>query len=79
MRRHEPKLKIDKLDAARRQLRTAIRLWFNNGDPVAIHTLVSAAHEAVHTLFRRAGFRGLMFDAPHIKEEYRSDGSGSSQ
>jgi hypothetical protein len=73
MRHHPPKIKVTKLDAARRQFRTAVRLWFRNDDPVAIHTLVSAAHEIIHTLFRRAGHRGLMFDADYIKDEYRSD------
>jgi hypothetical protein len=72
MRHQKPKITINKLDAARRQLRAAIRLWFTNGDPVAVHTLASAAHEIIHTLFRRAGFRGLMFDAPYIKDEFRS-------
>jgi hypothetical protein len=64
---------VSKLDAARRQLRAAIRLWFQGGDPVAIHTLISAAHEIVHTLFKRAGLHGLMFDTDYIKDEYRSD------
>jgi hypothetical protein len=38
------KLVISKMDAARRQLETAIRLYFNAGDPVSIHTLGVAAH-----------------------------------
>ena len=33
------KIRIGKLDAARRQLQAAITLWFNDGDPVAIHYL----------------------------------------
>ena len=32
---------VTKLDAARRQLRTAIRLWFQEADPVSIHTLLT--------------------------------------
>lgn len=35
--------KISKIEAAERQLRTAIRLFFNSDDSVSIHTLVSAA------------------------------------
>lgn len=35
--------KVSKLDAARRQLRVAIRLLFDGVDPVAVHTLVGAA------------------------------------
>ena len=36
-------IKISKLDAARRQLLTAIRLYFNHGDIVSTHTLAAAA------------------------------------
>lgn len=64
-------IKVTKLDAARRQLRTAIELWFQDGDPVAIHTLAYAAHEIIHRLFRRKGLTGLLFDAPGLKEENR--------
>jgi hypothetical protein len=38
------KLKISKLDAARRQIETAIVLYFHEADPVSIHTLSAAAH-----------------------------------
>ena len=67
------KIKVNKLDAAQRQFRTAIQLWFTGGDPVAIHTLASAAHEIIHTLFKRAGLHGLLFDTDYIKDEYRSE------
>jgi hypothetical protein len=67
------KIQVSKLDAAKRQLHTAIRLWFEDGDPVSIHTLVSAAHEIIHTLFKRKGLKGLLFDNPNIPEQFRSD------
>lgn len=38
---------ITKLDAAKRQLETVIRLYFNDGDPVSIHTLVCAAYNVI--------------------------------
>ena len=38
---------VSKLDAARRQLDAAVRLYFAEGDPVAIHTLAAAAHEVL--------------------------------
>jgi hypothetical protein len=41
---------VDKLEAARRQLETAIALFFDNGDPVSIHTLVRAAHDIIRDL-----------------------------
>jgi hypothetical protein len=69
---------VSKLDAARRQLRAAIRLWFQGEDPVAIHTLISAAHEIVHTLFKRAGLHGLMFDTDTSKTNTEVIGQNSS-
>jgi hypothetical protein len=35
---------VTKLDAARRQLEVAVRLYFNEGDPVSRHTLTAAAY-----------------------------------
>jgi hypothetical protein len=68
-----PKIKETKMDAAKRQLRTAIRLWFKDGDPVSIHTLAAAAHEIIHTLYRRKGLNDLLFDSSRIKDEFRSE------
>jgi hypothetical protein len=65
-------IRVTKLDAAVRQLRTAIRLWFHDGDPVSIQTLLAAAHEIIHVLYRRTGLKDLVFDSTLIKEEYRS-------
>lgn len=66
-------LQITKLDAAQRQLRTAVRLWFHDGDPVSIHTLLAAAHEIIHRLYRNKGLVNLMFDSDMIKDEHRGD------
>ena len=65
---------VTKLDAARRHLTTAIRLWFHDGDPVSIHTLSYAAYEVVHVLSRKANRTDkLLFDNDYIKDEFRSD------
>jgi hypothetical protein len=64
---------VTKLDAARRQLRTAIELWFNDGDPIAIHTLAYAAHEIIHRLFRKRGLSDLFYDSTIIKEDKRRE------
>lgn len=68
-------LRIGKLDAARRQLETAIILWFNGGDPVAVHTLAFAAYEIIHTISkkRNPNRRDLLFDTLVIKDEYRAE------
>jgi hypothetical protein len=66
-------IRISKLDAAQRQLRTAITLWFTDGDPVAVHALAIAAYEIFHTvsLIRDPNRRDLLFDSDVIKDEYR--------
>jgi hypothetical protein len=73
MTEDEPKIRITKMEAARRQLRIAIRLWFGDDDPVAIHTLASAAHDILHTLYRRKGMKGLLFDSKEVKDEFRAE------
>jgi hypothetical protein len=70
----EGPLKVGKLDAAQRQLRTAITLWFTGGDPVSIHTLAFAAYEVLHTVSKKRNKyrRDLLFDTDLVKDEYRS-------
>ena len=48
---------ITKLEAAIRQLRAAILLYFSNGDEVAIHTLAFAAHEILRQLAKAKGIQ----------------------
>lgn len=54
---------VDKVAAIRRQLDTAIWLWFNEGDTVSIHTLVDAAFGILDDLYqaRKMG-RPMPFD-----------------
>jgi hypothetical protein len=71
----ESAMRIGKLDAARRQLRTAITLWFNGGDPVSVHTLAFAAYEIIHAISekRDPSRRDLLFDSALVKDEYRKE------
>lgn len=46
---------VSKLDAALRQLETAIRMFFLNGDPIAIHTLTAAARTILGDLSKAGG------------------------
>jgi hypothetical protein len=48
-------LKIKKIDAGKRQLETAILLFFDNGDPVSIHTLACAAYDIVDGVDQHRG------------------------
>lgn len=68
----DTKIVVRKLDAARSQLRTAIRLWFEDADPVSIHTLAVAAYGILHTLARRSGATDLLFDSLIIRKEMRN-------
>src|SRR6476660_10353827 len=69
---------ISKLDAARRQLETAILLYFHEGDPVSIHTLACAAHEVIRDFNKATGGKRTMTEEiedlikPQMLREYRS-------
>lgn len=49
------KVKITKLEAAKLQLETAIKLFFEDGDFVSIHTLARASHEILEALGKKQG------------------------
>jgi hypothetical protein len=62
------KLSITKLDAARRQLETAITLWFHDADPVSVHTLAMAAHGILRALNKKRGGPPMLGDpSPYIR------------
>ncbi len=56
----EKVLQISKLDAAKRQLETAIRFYFSNGDPVSIHTLASAAYNVIRDVNKKHGGKPML-------------------
>lgn len=70
-------LHISKLDAARRQLETAVRLYFSDADPVSIHTLTAAAHTILADINKAQGGTPLLkesilqFAKPGKTEELR--------
>jgi hypothetical protein len=68
-------IRVSKVDAAKRQLQSAITLWFKDEDPVSVHTLVFAAYEVFHSVSkkRNPNRRDLLFDTLWIKDEYRKD------
>lgn len=67
------KMTLEKLEAAWRQIDTAIMLWFNDGDPVSIHTLACSAYQIVHDVNRKVGGHELLYDSLIIKDEYRKE------
>src|SRR2546429_3951359 len=65
------KLPLTKFDVARRQLETAITLWFHDGDTVSVHTLTMAAHEILRVINKSRGGPPMLGEpAPQIREEY---------
>jgi hypothetical protein len=48
---------INRLDAAKRQLATAIKLYLSDDDPVSVHTLASAAAELLDRIAGPASIR----------------------
>ena len=66
-------LQIPKIVAARSQLKTAIELWFADGDPVSLHTLACAAHQIIHDINTHQKGPDLIFDSAIIKDERRKE------
>jgi hypothetical protein len=65
---------VTKLDAARRQLATAIELWFHNKDQVSVHALSFAAYEVVDAISKKNGrTTDLLFDSLLVKDEARPE------
>ena len=60
-------MKVTKLQAAQSHVETAIKLFFEDGDPVSIHTLLFAAVEIIHGLHKRATGKRLFFENDAMK------------
>jgi hypothetical protein len=68
------KLPITKLDAAGRQLETAITLWFHDADPVSVHTLAMAAHGIFRALNKKRGGNPMLGDpSPRIRPGFEKE------
>jgi len=67
------KEKIRKIDAAQRQLDSAITLWFQDCDTVATHTLACSAYQIIHDINQDKKGRDLLLDTVVIKDEFRHD------
>ena len=52
-------IQVTKIEAARRQIDEAIRLLFENRDPVAVHTLTMASQRIIRDLCEETGAGGL--------------------
>jgi len=62
---------VSKLDAATRQLRMAIVLYFRDADPLGVHTLAGAAHGLLRDLLvRRDGPPGVQARDEMVRSEH---------
>ena len=62
-----PKLKLSKLDCARRQLELAIELYFLERDPVSIHMLANAARQLLADINKHRGGKPLIGEIEGLK------------
>ncbi len=61
--------KITKINAAERQIKEAIRLFFERRDSVSIHTLAGAAHQIFYDLGKKRGLLGFLKDDTYIQTD----------
>jgi hypothetical protein len=67
------KLTLSKLDVSKRQLETAIGLFFRDGDPVSIHALARAAHEILEALCKKQGVSSILIGGLEVVREDMRD------
>lgn len=66
-------MEISKLDAAKRELETAIRLFLNYADPVSIHLLAHTTLDLLKEMGKKEGVNSIVFDTlkSMVKKHYR--------
>jgi hypothetical protein len=68
------KVAVSKIEAAKRQLDSAIELWFQEKDEIAVHTLLAAAYGVIYDLNKKHGtLHEALYDTAVVKEEYRRE------
>ncbi|UTG91796.1 hypothetical protein [Geobacter sulfurreducens] len=64
---------LTKLDVGRRQIDSAIRMFFSEEDVVALHSVAAAAHGVLRDLARHQGITKSVKDSPLIADTARSE------
>lgn len=68
------KIKITKMHSAILQLKEAIKLFFEERDPVSIHTLSSAALQIINDHIKTLDYNTAIHpNSPYIREEHRKE------
>ena len=70
-----PLLRLSKIDAARRQIESAIWLWFLDADIVSVHTLTAAAHRILTDLAEQRGVNPLPFTKAYLPTRHEKEAS----
>jgi hypothetical protein len=71
----EPRLlRLDKIEAARRQIESAIWLWFVDADMISVRTLTAAAHRLILDLAELWGVTAFPFTASYFPARAGKDG-----
>jgi hypothetical protein len=60
---------IDKIGVVERQLSEAIRLFFEERDPVVIYTIVASAHQILFDLARPKGFESAIKNTTALRKD----------
>jgi hypothetical protein len=63
---------VTKLEAAERQIKEAIWLFFEKRDYISIHTLAGAANQILYDISEKSGIESLR-SSLMVKEEYRKE------
>ena len=66
-------LKLSKLNVAKSQLETAVRLYFNGNDSVSIHTLTCAAHGILSDLNKKYSGNPMILSDYIISDKYKAE------
>ena len=59
-------IRLDKVEAARRQIESAIWLWFVDADMVSVHTLTAAAHRLLLEMAKAWNVTAFPFTAAYV-------------
>ena len=66
-------LQLTKFDVAERQLNQAILLFFDEQDPVSVHTLAEAAAQVLYDIRELTGASSIARDSDRIRPEFRKE------
>lgn len=66
-------LLLSKFDVAERQLNQAVLLFFDDGDPVSIHTLAEAASQVLYDIRDQTGAVSFVRDTDRIRPERKKE------